>query len=173
MEVLPSSKSPESINNRPDNFTELWILPLGNYINILQRNKSQTYRLNFFFKDIKKPFSSPASPILPPLFQISSQDLENTFGFRLGFGLLGDLPHGNRPTPSWQLSSRAPPSLFPELPWATLRIWPHSLPKTRRWDCLKEKPFLPWLGRTATVLSSGPHSDSDILRSPSEPPAPG
>lgn len=115
---LAQLQSPESINNRPDNFTELWILPSGNYINILQRNKSQTYILNFFFffKGIKKPFPSPASPILPPLFQISSQDLENTFGFRLEFGLLGDLPRGKCPTPSWQLSPRTPPSLFPEFP---------------------------------------------------------
>lgn len=60
MDALPSS-STGFINNRADNFTELWILPSGNYINILQRNKSQTYRLNLF-KDVKKPFSNSASP---------------------------------------------------------------------------------------------------------------
>lgn len=76
----------------------------------------------FFFFISRSPFYSPTSPFLLPLFQISSEDRENTFGFRLGFGLLGALPLGRCPTPPWQLSPQHTPISAPQaLLWATLR----------------------------------------------------
>lgn len=126
MEVLPSSKA-GCINNRPDNFTELWSLPSGKLHKHPSEKQKPNLQTQLRLRMSRNPFPTQP-PRLSPLFQISPQGLENTFGFRLGFGLLGDLPHGNCPTPSWQLSPGAPSSLFPELPWATQRVWLQCLP---------------------------------------------
>lgn len=95
-----------------------------------EKQKSNLKTLLFFFFGISRsPFYSPTSPFLLPLFQISSEDRENTFGFRLGFGLLGSLPLGRCSTPPWQLSPQHTPISAPQaLLWATLRA-PATQPK--------------------------------------------
>ena len=95
------------------NFTEPWdpaFRKLHKHPSEKQKSNLKTF---FPVRISRSPFYSLTSPILLPLFQISSQDLENTFGFRLGSGLLGVLPLGCRPTLLGSFLLRTRPSLPP------------------------------------------------------------
>lgn len=106
------------------NFMEPWKLAFRKlHKHPSEKQKSNLKTTFFFFKRISRsPFYSPASPILLPLFQISSQDLENTLGFRLGFGLLGVLPLDAALPLFGSFLPRTHPSLPPAALWATLRV---------------------------------------------------
>lgn len=164
-QVLPSSKALSLDTTAPGKLHRT----LGSCFRKLHKHPPETQKSNlktllffFFLRISRNPFYSPTSPFLLPLFQISSEDQENAFGFRLGFwaswhSSSWKLPHLSLAAFSPAHTHLCPPSIALGHPEGS------SSPACQRWGMGCRDSFQeanPSLVRTEIALGSGPNRDT-------------